>query len=483
MACTTILVGKNASYNGSTLISRSEDCPSGQFCTKKLGLVLAENQPGKYKSIISKQEIELPKNPMRYTTSPNAEKNEGIWAAHGVNEVNVGMTATETITSNERVLGADPLLKKGGFGEEDFNVIVLPYIKSARQGVERLGAILEEYGTYEMNGIAFSDENEIWWLETIGGHHWIARKVPDDSYVVMPNQFGIDDFDFDDAYGAKKNYMCCKNLKDFIKEYHLDLTQPGKKFNPREAFGSHDDADHVYNTPRAWFIERYLNPKSAKWDGPDADFKPDSDDLPWSMVPEKKITVEDIKYLMSSHYNGTEYDPYGSYGNHEKRGAFRSIGINRNCATTIIEIRGDLPETCRSIQWSSFASNAFNVFAPVYTNISKLPRYYTFVPKNVSTESFYWTSRLIAALSDAGYKKCQNRIERYQLAVGARANEILNKYDKEISQADKSKSMDLCEKANSEIAKMVKEESDKVLGLVLFETSNLMKNSYSRSDA
>ena len=119
----------------------------------------------------------------------------------------------------------------------------------------------------------------------------------------MPNQFGIDDFDFDDAYGAKKNYMCCKNLKDFIKEYHLDLTQPGKKFNPREAFGSHDDADHVYNTPRAWFIERYLNPKSAKWDGPDADFKPDSDDLPWSMVPEKKITVEDIKYLMSSHYN------------------------------------------------------------------------------------------------------------------------------------------------------------------------------------
>ena len=44
-----------------------------------------------------------------------------------------------------------------------------------------------------MNGIAFQDVNEIWWLETIGGHHWIAKRVPDDRYVVMPNQFGIDD--------------------------------------------------------------------------------------------------------------------------------------------------------------------------------------------------------------------------------------------------------------------------------------------------
>ena len=68
--------------------------------------------------------------------------------------------------------------------------LVLPYINSAREGVKRLGSLLEQYGTYEKNGIAFQDADEIWWLETIGGHHWIARKVPDDSYVVMPNQLG-----------------------------------------------------------------------------------------------------------------------------------------------------------------------------------------------------------------------------------------------------------------------------------------------------
>ena len=59
--------------------------------------------------------------------------------------------------------------------------IGLPYIHSAREGVLRLGALLEQYGTYEMNGIGFQDLDEIWWLESVGGHHWMAKRVPDDA--------------------------------------------------------------------------------------------------------------------------------------------------------------------------------------------------------------------------------------------------------------------------------------------------------------
>ena len=47
---------------------------------------------------------------------------------------------------------------------------------------------------------------------------------------------------------------------------------------------------------------RTLNPTTWVWDGPDADYTPASDDLPWCMVPEKKITPEDVKYVLSSHY-------------------------------------------------------------------------------------------------------------------------------------------------------------------------------------
>ncbi len=139
--------------------------------------------------------------------------------------------------------------------------------------MQRLGKPAGEYGTYEMNGIAFQDVDEIWWLETIGGHHWMARRVPDDSYVVMPNQLGIDGFDLDDALGAQKEYMCPADLREF---YPGQSPRPlaGWELNPRDAFGSHDDADHVYNTPRAWYMLRYLNPNTWVWDGPDADYTP-----------------------------------------------------------------------------------------------------------------------------------------------------------------------------------------------------------------
>ena len=112
-------------------------------------------------------------------------------------------------------------------------------------------------------------------------------------------------------------------MREFIEKNHLDLSMDGV-LNPRDAFGSHDDADHGYNTPRAWFMERYLNPRTKVWDGPNADLTPYSDDLPWCMVPEKKITVEDVKYVLSSHYQGTPYDPYASYGDKAQRGALIS---------------------------------------------------------------------------------------------------------------------------------------------------------------
>ena len=494
MPCTTILVGKKASYDGSTMIARNDDSGSGHFTAKKFIVVHPEEQPRKYKSEISHVEIELPDNPMRYTSMPNALKGEGVWAASGVNEANVGMTATETITSNPRVLGADPLVvyqpaedgkeeAAGGIGEEDIVYIVLPYIRSAREGVKRLGSLLEKYGTYEMNGIAFQDKDEIWWLETIGGHHWMARRVPDNMYVVMPNQLGIDRFDLEDALGEQKEYMCSADLKEFIEKYHLDLSVDGV-LNPRDAFGSHDDADHVYNAPRAWFMERYLNPHTKKWEGPDADFTPASDDLPWAMVPEKKITVEDVKYVLSAHFQGTPYDPYAAYGDKSMKGAFRSIGINRNDFLSVIQMRPDQPEDSAILEWVAFASNAFNVLVPFYAGVTTTPEYLSNTTAEVSTDNFYWSSRMIAAMADASYKSSVFHIERYQEQVMAKGHELINTYDALLAkESDEQKRMSLKEEANEKIAEMLKKAAADTLSKVLFELSSQMKNAYSRSDA
>ena len=494
MPCTTLLVGKKASYDGSTMIARNDDAGAGNYMPKKLTIVKPEDQPRHYESVISHVEIDLPDNPMRYSAAPNVLDHEGIWAAAGINAANVAMTATETIASNERVLGADPLvvyhpaeedtpMQPGGIGEEDLVTIVLPYIRSAREGVLRTGELLEKYGTYEMNGMAFADVNEIWWLETFGGHHWIAKRVPDDQYVVMPNESGIDSFDLDDALGDKINHLCSADLREFIADNHLDLSMDGK-LNPREAFGTQSDADHVYNTPRAWFMLRYFNPKSAKWDGPDADYGPRSNDLPWSKKPERKITVEDAKYILSSHFQGTPYDPYGT-GDDSMRGAFRCIGVNRTDFLALLQLRPYVPESIRGVEWLTFGSNVFNTFVPFYTNTEKVPAYLSSTGREVDTGSFYWNCRLIAALADAQFKANKIHIERYQRKVMSEAHRLLNNADRLIGELAEltADPQTVIDSANGALADMLQKETSDVLGKVLHETSNKMQNAYARSDA
>ena len=494
MPCTTILVGKKASYNGATIIARNDDSGAGHFTPKKYVVIHPEEQPTIYQSVLSHVKIELPEHPMRYTAMPNAVDGEGVWAACGVNEAKVAMTATETITSNPRVLGADPLVTYhpaengreeiiGGIGEEDIVNIVLPYIHRAREGVIRLGSLLEQYGTYEMNGIAFQDKDEIWWLETIGGHHWIARRVPDDAYVVMPNQLGIDAFDLDDAFTMQENHMCSADMREFISDHHLNLSMDGT-LNPREAFGSHDDADHVYNTPRAWYMLRCLNPHTYNWDGPDADFTPESDDLPWTLVPERKITVEDVKYVLSSHYQGTPYDPYGAYGDPGQRGMYRSIGINRNDLVGLVHIRPEHGEDANVLEWVAYGSNAFNAMVPFYAQVEETPEYVANTTAEVSTDNFYWVSRMIGAMADASYKKSVFHVERYQEKVLSKGHEIINHYDKLLEkETDAGKRMALKTEANNAVADMVKKEAADTLDKVLFELCGQMKNAFARSDA
>ena len=514
MPCTTILVGKLASYDGSTIIARNEDSPNGVFTPKRFCAVDLTGRT-EYRSVLGHLTVPLDEpQGVPYTAMPNVDLSEGLWEEAGFSRRNVCMSATETITTNERVLGADPLVeyqpaqgtpgtegyqpeRPGGIGEEDMVTLVLPYMTSARDGVRRMGELLERYGTYENNGIAFGDKDEIWWLETIGGHHWIARRVPDDCYVTMPNQLGIDRFDLADALGDRREFMCSADLADWMEANHLDLTlhgdgAPASVFNPREAFGSHSDSDHVYNTPRAWAMQRALNPHSpelADAVGTPAGtaagrLTPESDDLPWARRPERKVTIEDVKYVLSLHYQGTPYDPYGPLGTPATRHLYRPIGINRNGQLAVLHTRGSEPEATCALQWVSLGSNPFNALVPFFANVSDVPAYLRDTTMRVSTDSLYWADRLVAALADGIYGEAVPELERYQQAVGAAAREVVLEAERRVTREglDADAARPVLEEANERIAAMVRERTDALLDKVLHLRSLRMANAYSRSD-
>lgn len=534
MSCTTLLVGKSASYDGSTIIARDDDSGSGRYDPKRFIAVAPADQPRHYRSVLSHVEIDLPDNPCRYSIVPNVLNNRGILAEAGANEHNVAMSATETIAVNERVAAADPFValqsavgepntdayvpeQPGGIGEEDIITLVIPYVTTAREGVKRLGELLETYGTYESNGVIISDVDEIWYVETIGGHHWIARRVPDDCYATIPNQLGIDDFDLTDALSEQREYMCSADLRDFIAEHHLDRSMSAHasgagfaadgsvsqrdRFNPRTVFGESTPKDHIYNTPRAWYMQRYLNP-SDDWDSPAARYTPESDDIPWCRVPENKVTIEDVDFLLASHFEDTPYDPYGTKGTPESRHRYRPIGVNRTGHMVAIQLRPYAPACSRAVMWISYGSGPFTTAAPFYANVTDTPAYLRDTTAHVSTDNLYWTNRLIAVIADAHWFETNRLIGGYVEQVRTFGHRLVEETDAAIESGrfddgadgngdgrlDGDGSRDgrpvtaVLGEANDRMADFLREHATKLLDGVLYEGSNLMRNSFAMSD-
>lgn len=467
--CTTILVGKDATIDGSTMIARSEDGGS-TIIPEAFIAVNPEEQPKHYKAVISGQEIDdedLLPNPLRYTSAPDASGKNGIWAAAGINDATVAMTATETITTNSRIQGIDPLVEEGGLGEEDFVTLTLPYIHSAREGVKRLGYLVEKYGTYEMNGSAFADHDEVWYIETIGGHHWAARRIPDDAYVAAPNRLNIDFFDFND----EENFMCSSDLLDIINEYHLNPDYQG--YNLRHIFGSSTIKDAHYNNPRAWYIHRYFDPE---WEG-----EPGDQDQPFITYAKKKISPEDIKFLESSHYQDTKYDVYSTTNTEAEKKLFRPIGINRNFETHILQIRNDVEEGIAGVQWLAFGPNTFNVFVPFYTNVTTTPASFQTGPDFDLTKIF-WLNKLNAQLGDTNYKVYSALEQAFEEKTMAKLRQIENETDRAVKGLTGRDLQEKLEEANQKMADLTYKQTAALTGEMVKDGHSLMKLKYDLLD-
>ncbi|WEV70623.1 C69 family dipeptidase [Lactobacillus sp. ESL0785] len=465
--CTTILVGKNASLDGSTMIARSED-GGRTIIPEGFEVITPDKQPQHYESVISHQKIDdedLLANPLRYTSAPDVSGESGIWAAAGINAANVAMTATETITTNSRIQGIDPLTTKGGLGEEDFVTLTLPYLHSALDGVKRVSYLLEKYGTYEMNGMAFADKDNVWYLETIGGHHWIARRIPDDAYVIAPNRLNIDEFHF-----GQDDFMASADLEDLIATYHLNPDREG--YNMRHIFGSSSIKDAHYNNPRAWFVHNYFDPEFGG--------EPTDQDQPFICHANRKISIEDIEWVESSHYQDTPYDPYGTGTAAEKK-TYRSIALNRNFETHILQVRNDVPEAIAGVQWLAFGPNSFNCMVPFYTNVATTPASFQTGPK-FDLNKIFWLNKLTAQLGDTNFKVYGELETDFEQKSQAECHMIQHQTDKKAEELSGQQLEDALMSANQEMADQVYNNTIELLGNMVDEGHSLMTLKYDLLD-
>ncbi|MEJ6400600.1 C69 family dipeptidase [Nicoliella lavandulae] len=438
-ACTSILVGKRASLDGSIIIGRNEDAKSAW--PKHLAVHPRQDQSTNL-TFVSKDNgftMPLPSIRYQYEATPEWTDKYGLFEEDGFNEYGVAMSATESTYANSTVLGFDPLVSNG-IGEEAMVTVVLPYVKTAREGVRRLGHIVEKYGTSESNGILFADNDEAWYMETGSGHHWVAIRIPDDCYAVIANQMIIENIDFDNP----DDFMWSTGIQDFVATNHLNPAMDGQ-FNFRNIFGTHSQSDTYYNTPRVWYGQKMFNP--------DIEQDPQSQSMPMLRTPAQKISIDDAKAFLSSHFQETVYDPIGT-GSEADKHKFRPISLAKTQESHLLQLRPNLPKAIGNIHWLAMGVAAQSTYVPFFSGFTKVPAEYQVGAANYDPKSAYWIFKLVGVLLDPHYLELNDAVEAAQEELAISYRQIILAVDQKAAALSSSEQVDLANAASLKAANL-----------------------------
>ena len=384
--CTTIIIGQEQTADGSMIVARSEDWDAMEAKNYEI-FEGTDNGPREFVAKDSPFRCELPEKALGYSAlSPY--NLHGHWGSAGFNTAGVGMSATESIFSSDEILKHDPLVENGVAENSVFN-ITLPYVRTAREGVERLGMLIEKYGIAEGFGIGFVDSKEIWYLETACGHRWLACRIPKDQYFVTGNQSRFRTYDPND----KENYLASADLIEFAEKHGLYNPAQGA-FDFHEAYARDIKLDTTYNYPRVWGLQQFFSPE----------IKNDvtKNTFPIFAKAAHKVTLTELRTAFRFHYDNTEHDPYL---NSNPKEPYRPISIFRTTQTHLLQVRPELPQAIGCVNYVAMGMADLGVFLPLYQGITSYPEAYTKGNGESSDDSAYWKFRKIMVLGMTNYNK------------------------------------------------------------------------------
>lgn len=384
--CTTIIVGQEMTADGSMIVARSEDWDAMEAKNYELYTDTKEG-PKEFIAKDSPFRCKLPKEALGYSAlAPYSLPNH--WGSAGFNTAGVGMSATESIFSSDEVLKFDPLVETGLAENAVFN-IVLPYVHTAREGVERLGMLIEKHGIAEGFGIGFVDNKEIWYLETACGHRWLACRIPKEQYFVTGNQSRFRKYDPKD----KESYLASADLLEFAEKNGLYDPKKGE-FDFHVSYARDIELDTTYNYPRVWGLQGMFSPAIKN------DVKKNT--FPVYAKAEKPISITDMRKAFRFHYDNTEHDPYLHSNPNEP---YRPVSIFRTTQTHILQVRPELPKAIGCINYVAMGMADLGLFLPLYQGIKSYPVEYTKGTNEASVDSAYWKFRKVMTLGMVNYNK------------------------------------------------------------------------------
>ncbi|MFH1945553.1 MAG: C69 family dipeptidase, partial [Acidobacteriota bacterium] len=293
--CTSILVAVNASTDGSVITCHSCDGnyrtwvemtpgtthKAGEMDTIYWGKLHTET-PWDMRNVRVKGEIPAPEKSYTFFNVAYPSMNEK------------GLAIGETTIGGRREL----LNNEGLFQIENLERIVLQRCTTARESIKLIGELVKEYGYGDFGEcITIADPKEVWHLEIFGagpleiGGVWAAVRIPDDHVGVSANIPRISELDLDDP----DHYMASDNVFSLAEEMGWWDPKSGETFKFWKAYSGRKP----FST-REYFILSTMAP-SLK-------LNMDAEELPFSVKPDKKVSVRDVFAYYRQTYEGTELD-------------------------------------------------------------------------------------------------------------------------------------------------------------------------------
>ncbi len=351
--CFSIAVGKSASIDGSVFLAHNED--DGGDRVVNWYKVPHQTNLNPQDSIRLKNGYKIPQAKETYAyfwiEIPELEFSDSYMNEYGV-----------TITSDACKSREDkPELEQGGIGYWLRRLMIERSI-SAKEAVSLAGRLIEQIG-YNSSGRTYmiSDPYETWMLSVVYGKHWVAQRVPDNEVAIIPNYYTIGEINLND----RLHYLASPDIIDYAIKRGWYNPQTDGAFNFRKVYSDPDNLNALANKARHWISINALSKNIYTVE----------DEMPFSFIPKKKITLQDLFMVLRNHYEGTDYDLTDSYklGNphHQKT---MSICSDSNQYAFVAQLRDWMSVELGAVMWYAPIKPCVEPFVPIYNGMNTIPK-------------------------------------------------------------------------------------------------------------
>jgi dipeptidase len=476
--CTVIMAGKDATVDGSTITTHTADCGSCDWTWRKVPA--ADHKPGETRKLytISQMRTWPPKEGLKWdmikkdfngVEIPEVSHTYGYM--HGVfgymNDQQLAM-GESTIGNVRKLTNSTPTPKTN---ITMLTLLAMERCATAREAIKLMGSLAEKYGYGFVDGgemLAVADAKEVWifeimpvgplWTPESGlpGAVWCAQRIPDDEVSVCPNESRIGEIDLSntDFFLASPNVISC------AVENKLYDPASGRPFSWKHAYspaaGSAASTDG--RRQRLWRFYDLAAPSKKFSPGlPNMDF-------PFSVKPDKKLSVQDVHAMTRDKSYGTPFDPVkgirgGRYANPNYYAGTRKISVANAEYTTVTQCRGWLPAPVGGVVWLSWGAQDTACYMPFYAGVTSMPKSFSIgdhweFNRGSARWAFDYTDFHVQVAYSEAIKDVQKAQEEYETAAATKMAET-DKQAAELYAKSPAKAAELLTKFSGENAEKV----------------------------